>query len=642
MSEEHYNVKYCIEPKPIVSFTDSFDDEIEDFGFNLLCAPLIPEGVIAKSDMLLSCGQWAEDIIGVISPECIEDSKKFQAEMGWATYLGITYIMFAPFLTEDKKVSKIEEIKEIKEDEKEKKTETEEEKEIKKKKQSESIHDKNTNYIRMINSTLKSTTSTDFIIPFYLSDKNSWNKWNEIRLMTESYSSFYPALILDSSKVHTECIESWMGENVKALIIPSDLFAEQKTRNRNSKQSAFQLPKQIVQLIKHFMIKDIDIILRQSEGHKVRRDLHKQFYYLRKIEKSLPKLSNWEIANRDFEDCLQDPLQPLKDNLESSSYAVFEDDTIKYELYEKAVYKALLDFAKLRKKEDPKINLKENPIVVMLVGSGRGGIVRRCIIASHKSKVPIRLYAIEKNPSAVITLRNNKWEYDHEVIVVDTDMRVWNPPEKCDIMVSELLGSFGDNELSPECLDGAQKILKKGGISIPSEYNSFMCPISTPRLFNELFEKKNNLKGLETSYVVNFGKYKYLSNIQKVFTFTHPLPKESIKKDNSHNDRFKSFNFVLKNDSLIHGFAGFFDAILYKDVKLSTNPIDHTPQMASWFPIYFPIQKPVFVKAGDNFKASMWRCTSNDLKRVFYEWTVTSPVILPIHNVNGRSSSIDL
>jgi hypothetical protein len=34
--------------------------------------------------------------------------------------------------------------------------------------------------------------------------------------------------------------------------------------------------------------------------------------------------------------------------------------------------------------------------------------------------------------------------------------------------VSELLGSFGDNELSPECLDGAQRFLKPDGISIPS------------------------------------------------------------------------------------------------------------------------------------------------------------------------------
>lgn len=39
-------------------------------------------------------------------------------------------------------------------------------------------------------------------------------------------------------------------------------------------------------------------------------------------------------------------------------------------------------------------------------------------------------------------------------------MRAWNAPVKADIIVSELLGSFGDNELSPECLDGVQHLLK--------------------------------------------------------------------------------------------------------------------------------------------------------------------------------------
>ena len=33
--------------------------------------------------------------------------------------------------------------------------------------------------------------------------------------------------------------------------------------------------------------------------------------------------------------------------------------------------------------------------------------------------------------------------------------------------MSELLGSFGDNELSPECLDGAQRFLK-GQLSLIS------------------------------------------------------------------------------------------------------------------------------------------------------------------------------
>lgn len=41
------------------------------------------------------------------------------------------------------------------------------------------------------------------------------------------------------------------------------------------------------------------------------------------------------------------------------------------------------------------------------------------------------------------------------------DMRHIDVPEKADILVSELLGSFGDNELSPECLDGAMRFLKR-------------------------------------------------------------------------------------------------------------------------------------------------------------------------------------
>lgn len=50
--------------------------------------------------------------------------------------------------------------------------------------------------------------------------------------------------------------------------------------------------------------------------------------------------------------------------------------------------------------------------------------------------------------------------WGEQVEVISCDMREWDAPEKADIIVSELLGSFGDNELSPECLDGAQRFLK--------------------------------------------------------------------------------------------------------------------------------------------------------------------------------------
>lgn len=55
-------------------------------------------------------------------------------------------------------------------------------------------------------------------------------------------------------------------------------------------------------------------------------------------------------------------------------------------------------------------------------------------------------------------MKDEQW--GSQVKVIPSDMRSWEAPEKADILVSELLGSFGDNELSPECLDGAQKYLK--------------------------------------------------------------------------------------------------------------------------------------------------------------------------------------
>lgn len=66
-------------------------------------------------------------------------------------------------------------------------------------------------------------------------------------------------------------------------------------------------------------------------------------------------------------------------------------------------------------------------------------------------------------------------EWGSQVKLVYSDMRSFNPREKADIIVSELLGSFGDNELSPECLDGVMRTLKRAFFTVflsPHEANS--------------------------------------------------------------------------------------------------------------------------------------------------------------------------
>ena len=41
--------------------------------------------------------------------------------------------------------------------------------------------------------------------------------------------------------------------------------------------------------------------------------------------------------------------------------------------------------------------------VVMVVGAGRGPLVKAALNASRNSQIQIRVYAVEKNPGAVIT-----------------------------------------------------------------------------------------------------------------------------------------------------------------------------------------------------------------------------------------------
>lgn len=49
---------------------------------------------------------------------------------------------------------------------------------------------------------------------------------------------------------------------------------------------------------------------------------------------------------------MQNPLQPLMDNLENQVYEVFEKDPVKYSQYQKAIAQALLDRVKEEEAEE--------------------------------------------------------------------------------------------------------------------------------------------------------------------------------------------------------------------------------------------------------------------------------------------------
>lgn len=41
--------------------------------------------------------------------------------------------------------------------------------------------------------------------------------------------------------------------------------------------------------------------------------------------------------------------------------------------------------------------------IIMVVGAGRGPLVRASLNAGERAKQPVKIYAVEKNPNAVLT-----------------------------------------------------------------------------------------------------------------------------------------------------------------------------------------------------------------------------------------------
>uniref|UniRef100_A0A665X1S5 Protein arginine N-methyltransferase 5 n=1 Tax=Echeneis naucrates TaxID=173247 RepID=A0A665X1S5_ECHNA len=418
-------------------------------------------------------------------------------------------------------------------------------------------------------------------------------------------------------------IDKWLGEPIKAAILPTSIFL-------TNKKGFPVLSKAHQRVIFRLFKLEAQFIFTGTSRH-TDKDFRSYLQYLEYLNQNRPAPNAYELFAKGYEDYLQSPLQPLMDNLESQTYEVFEKDPIKYSQYQQAVYKCLLDRVPEEQKD---INVQ----VLMVLGAGRGPLVNASLRAARQADRKLRVYAVEKNPNAVVTLENWRFEeWGDQVTVVSCDMREWAAPEKADIIVSELLGSFGDNELSPECLDGAQHFLKDDGVSIPCSYTSFLAPLSSSKLYNEVRSCRERDKDpechFETPYVVRLHNFHQLADPKPCFTFTHPTT-------DMNNNRYQCLRFSVGCNSVLHGFAGYFETTLYKDVTLSIKPDTHSPGMFSWFPILFPLKQPIPIARDDDVTVRFWRC--NNGKKVWYEWAVTEPSCSAIHNPAGRSYTIGL
>ncbi|KAJ1929991.1 hypothetical protein IWQ60_000720 [Tieghemiomyces parasiticus] len=529
-------------------------------------------------------------------------------------------------------------------------------------------------------------------------DDDAWKHWTVLKQMCEHSPRLQVALVVNEDLPEQDRINRWFAEPLKCVIVPTSTFIV----NAKGYPVLTKAHQNLVRRLHHFtnyfiveeagpvtstMLDDTDSTCDTGNHQKFLRYLVAPAAASAAIGAPVTTADGISAAEADgstaalekftasYKDYLQSPLQPLMDHLESATYATFEQDPIKYQQYERAIYQALLD-------RHPAANQtnEDQAAIIFVVGAGRGPLVDRSLAAAERAGRRVKVYALEKNPNAFVTLQRRKaHSWKERVTIVYGDMRYWaptTPAERADILVSELLGSFGDNELSPECLDGAQqRLLKPDGISIPQSYASYLAPLSSSKLYSQV-AALNGPAHFQTPFVVLFDAVDCLYPAQKVWEFVHPSPvltsatttttgKETgdsgcssssnnnnrtagnpaaaattcetgdltlpVRTDNQHNTRYAVNSFRNGKATLIHGLAGYFDSVLYGDVTLSIRPDTHTPGMFSWFPIFFPLKVPILVPEGATVTTHLWRLTS--AAKVWYEWSVTVQSAVPASQV---------
>ncbi|KAK5955521.1 hypothetical protein OHC33_003161 [Knufia fluminis] len=569
----------------------------------------------------------------------------------------------------------------------------------------------------------------------------AWQAWDTIRSVCKYSTRLNLALSITKSLPPLPVLSRWYSEPIRLLTLDGNTFRKNPKGYPalSTEHQEYILKLMRLKIQPWLLICDATPI--KDPSHRPGENTESNFpslnqattmpstegdphlQYIRHLQSKRSGMNAMDQFGAGYQDYLQAPLQPLTVNLESVTYEVFEKDPIKYEWYERATARALHDWIEQGK---PTSN-PDGRVVVAVVGAGRGPLVSRALKAAEDTGIDIDMWALEKNPNAYVLLqRHNENKWDQKVSLVKSDMRTWLGPQtsrklattrktynvdpdeaeqdgssqaptipedqnlsasstlmpqnnryKIDILISELLGSFADNELSPECLDGVQHLLNPiHGISIPASYTAHFTPVAAPKLHADISLSMINVNptAAEIPYVVMLDQIDFLStstppeppttassptktktfatllskssrqssgstasnatskapaipstpNIRTAWSFHHP--NHSINSPpiaNAHNTRYCKFSFPVAHTGTCHGLAGYFETVLYPGVELSTNPLtmeDKSAGMISWFPIFFPLKTPIFLPEGGVVDVSMWRQT--DDRRVWYEWLV--------------------
>jgi len=236
--------------------------------------------------------------------------------------------------------------------------------------------------------------------------------------------------------------------------------------------------------------------------------------------------------------------------------------------------------------------------VVVDIGTGTG--ILAFLAARRRAK---RVYAIERTGMICMgreLARDNGLQ--NVVEFLEGDSRDVTIPERADVVISELLGLFAlDEDMLDVLRDARKRFLKPSGVILPCSIVLYVVPVQSEAAFEQTIVRRQELFGLDFKRLeaaTNGSLFAIDLGSPEVQFLGPPQALAPVDLTRHETSRFAGDALCsIETAGVLHGFGGWWEATLYEDFRLSTDPrSDRSP--AAWMQAFFPLRSPRKVHAG--------------------------------------------
>lgn len=280
----------------------------------------------------------------------------------------------------------------------------------------------------------------------------------------------------------------------------------------------------------------------------------------------------------------------------------------------------------------------ENPFQLNLMFCGANGYelircvsVERANIFIYEENINVRRELIETIPYLGANIRIVSNEHLTE-LYGKMDLIVAFSPE---LIYQGILLKFN--------FDRVSKYAAPDTILIPRQSKVFVRPVMSPKVLAEMqdetyvfdkYQPNQCLNGEIRKQAICITSIRHVcecSDEKELVNFEYSMEMPGIQ------NQYQKLNFIIEQDCVVTGFAGYFEAYLYNGINVSGRCVNDGSR--NCYPImYMPLVTPQVLCGGELLQTNFW-LVYNELKRIFwYQWCTASPHITHIHNVKGVSS----